>query len=186
MEYYQIKSPPLKLSRFLTLPIEEMKLQEGKLNTGEKKLVAIIAFCFMPNHFHFLLKQLVKGGISRFMSNFQNSFTRYFNTRRERVGPVFLGQFKAVRVENEEQLLHVSRYIHLNPYSSSLVGSIKALEGYPWSSLGEYLCPQEGGTCEKAVVLGAFKSKGEYREFVFDQADYQRKLEAIKHLLFEV
>lgn len=186
MEYYQVKSPPLKLSRFLTLPTEESKLQREKINMEEENLAAIIAFCFMPNHFHFLLKQLVEGGISRFMSNFQNSFTRYFNTRQERVGPIFLGQFKAIRIESEEQLLHVSRYIHLNPYSSSLVKSAKALEDYPWSSLGEYLRPSEGGACEKEVVLSSFKDEGEYRKFVFDQADYQRNLDGIKHLLFEL
>ena len=135
----------------------------------------------MPNHFHFLLKQTAEEGIAKFMSNFQNSYTRYFNTRHNRVGPLFQGPFRAVRVETDEQLLHLSRYIHLNPYSSFVVKNIKDLEEYQWSSFKEYL-GKEKGFCQKEIVMSFFKNPQDYRKFVFDQADYQRELQKIKHL----
>jgi len=82
-------------------------------------------------------------------------------------------------------LVHVSRYIHLNPYSSFVVKDLKDLEKYLWSSLSEFLAPEKGGICQKEMILNYFKTPEAYKEFIFDQADYQRKLDQIKHLLLE-
>lgn len=139
----------------------------------------------MPNHFHFLLRQLVENGIPKFISNFENSFTRYFNTKHERVGPLFLDQFKGVRIETDEQLFHVSRYVHLNPYTSYVVKDLEVLKRYPWSSFSEYLVENQNGICEKETILSFFKNKKAYEQFVIDRADYQRELHKIQHLLLE-
>lgn len=149
------------------------------------KLVDIICFCLMPNHFHLLLNQLKDNGISKFMANLQNSFTRYFNTKHERIGHLLQGQFKAVLIEDDNQLLHVSRYIHLNPYSSYVVKDLESLEQYLWSSFPEYLGKVAAEICNKEIILSQFKDKKDYKKFVFDQADYQRRLEEIKHLVIE-
>ena len=99
-------------------------------------IVDIGAYCLMPNHFHILLQQLQDNGISTFVRKLLNSYTRYFNTKNERIGPLFQGQFKAVRVESDEQLLHLTRYIHLNP----LVGYVvKDLRNFEWSSYLDYI-----------------------------------------------
>jgi len=183
--YYQNKEFPLKYSRFLELSNKRrLKILE-KLKTQRKFLVEIIAFCLMPNHFHLLLKQIINEGISNFISNFTNSYTRYFNTKRERKGPIFQGKFKAIRIENDEQLLHVSRYIHLNPYTSFIVKSAKEIENYPYSSFTKYLEKASAEFCDKKIILDQFKNLASYKKFVLDQADYQRKLEIIKHLLLE-
>lgn len=184
LKFYQPLSPPIKLSQFLILSKERQQDIWQRLKQ-QKKLIEFLSFSLMPNHFHFLLRQTARGGISKFMSNSQNSYTRYFNTRHERVGPLFLDQFKAVRIETEEQLIHVSRYIHLNPYSSFLVKSLKELKSYQWSSLPEYLGLTEKNLCEKETILTNFKNPKDYQKFVFDQADYQRELEKIKHLAFD-
>lgn len=181
LKFYQFTSPPMRLSKFLILANNEKERITQHFLKEKEKLVEFLAFCFMPNHFHFLLKQNQDAGISKFMSNFQNSFTRYFNTRHERIGPLFLDQFKAVRIETDEQLLHVSRYIHLNPYSSFVVKNLEELEDYQWSSFPEYLSGKEE-ICEKEIILSFFKTRKAYKSFVFDQADYQRSLEKIKHL----
>lgn len=185
IKYYLHLSPPVKFSHFLVLPEPSKKEIIESLHTKNKKLVEFISYCLMPNHFHFLLKQLVDKGISKFMSNFQNSYTRYFNSRHERKGPLFLNQFRAVRIETEEQLLHVSRYTHLNPFSSFLVKKLENLKDYQWSSLREYLDLEKDSFCDKFAVLSFFKSTQNFTNFVFDQADYQRKLEIIKHLTLE-
>src|SRR3989338_9069117 len=49
-------------------------------------LVAIVAYCFNPNHFHFILKQLVDGGIAKFMQKVQAGYTSYFNLKSSRTG----------------------------------------------------------------------------------------------------
>lgn len=182
--FYQSASPPIKLSQFLILNKEKQEDIWNRLKQ-EEKLIEFFSYSLMPNHLHFLLRQTKDKGISKFMSNFQNSFTRYFNTRHERIGPLFLDQFKAVRIETEEQLVHVSRYIHLNPYSSFVVKSTKELKNYPWSSLPEYLGLTVENICDRETILTNFKNPKDYQKFVFDQANYQRELEKVKHLIFE-
>ena len=185
IRYYQNKKPPLRYSQFLLLSKERRNQILENLVNKKEFLVEIICFCLMPNHFHFLLKQLEEGGISKFIGNFTNSYTRYFNVKYKRTGHLFQGKFKAVRIETDEQLLHLSRYIHLNPYSSYLVKTLRELENYPWSSLPEYLGKTQTSLCSKEIVLGQFRYPKLYQKFVFDQADYQRKLERIKHLALD-
>ena len=155
------------------------------MKVGRKLLVEIIAYCLMPNHLHLLLKQLEENGISIFMSNLTNSYTRFFNTKQKRKGPLFQGKFKGVRIETDEQLFHVSRYIHLNPYSSFVLKSLEELESYPYSSLPEYLGLKKEIHCKTEIILNNFKNIQSYEDFVFDRAGYQRELEKIKHLAIE-
>lgn len=181
--FYRFSLPPVKLSRLLQLPVEQRETILEKLNTKDEKLIEIISFAFMPNHFHLLLKQKVDNGISIFLSKSTNSYTRYFNTKHKRVGDLFQGVFKAIHVETDEQLIHLSRYIHLNPVVS-LVTKERELASYSWSSLPDYLAGSST-ILDLDPVLTHFKSPMGYREFVFDQIDYGKKLEKIKHLLLE-
>lgn len=184
LDYYRFASLPIKLSKFLILPYSEQTQLLESIKKDNEKLVEIICFCLMPNHFHFMLKQKVDIGISIFISNFTNSYTKYFNTKNERVGPLFQGIFKAVRIESEEQLIHVSRYIRLNPVSSFLIEP-EELENYWWSSYPEYLGMSNKNITDKELVLNIFASVEEYKQFVLDQVDYARELEKIKHLSLE-
>lgn len=181
--YYQSNNLPLKYSRFLTLSRDERNKLLKRLKTKGEFLVEFVAYCLMPNHFHLLIRQTRKDGISRFIGNFTNSYTRYFNTKQERGGPLFQGKFKSVRIETDEQLLHITRYIHLNPHASYVVKTLEELMSYPYSSFPEYLQRTNLDSCVKKIVLGNFKDPSSYKQFVFDQADYQRNLNNIKHLL---
>ncbi len=183
LKFYQYYPLYTRLSLFLQL--DEDKRKNLFKFRGAVKIVSILAYVFMPNHFHFLVRQEEEGGISRFMSNFQNSYTRYFNTIHKRVGGLFLTQFKAVKIDTDEQLYHVSRYIHLNPYAAEIIRSLEELRRYRWSSLPEYLGLSEEAICDKELILSNFGSVEKYQEFVFDQADYQRSLEKIKRLSLE-
>lgn len=185
MLYYQNQTPPIKYSRFLRLSKTERKEIIESLIKQKKFLVEIISYCLMPNHFHLILKQITDNGISKFISNFCNSYIRYFNTKNKRKGPLLEGKFKAKRVETEEQLLHLDRYIHLNPYSSHLIKNFKDLENYSFSSFPEYLGKVKTNFCSKELILSHFKNVASYQKFIFDQADYQRELQQIKHLILE-
>jgi putative transposase len=185
INYYRFLSPPIKLSRYLTLSKSD-QMETAKKLQNCLKLVDIYAYCLMPNHFHFLLRQCCDKGISIFISNFINSYTKYFNTRHERMGPLFLGQFKAILVANDSQFLHLSRYVHLNPYTSYLVDNDDKLINYEWSLLKNYLNPKDNSFCSKELLSGFYKhNKNKYEEFVLNHKDYQRKLGEIKHLLLE-
>lgn len=183
--YYQNRQVPFGFAQFSKLSGERREKLLEELRKKKEFLVEIITFCLMPTHIHLLLKQVYDNGISIFMSQFANSYTRYFNVGAERIGPLFQGKFKGVRIETDEQLFHVSRYIHLNPYSSYVVKTLESLKTYPYSSLPEYLTPEKSNYFQKELVLAQFKSPTDYKKFVFDQANYQRRLEEIKHLILE-
>lgn len=184
LKYYRFLSPPLKLSRALILEKQKKIDFFENLEKNSEKLVDIFSYCLMPSHFHILLRQKLDNGISRFLGNFTNSYAQYVNTKHKRAGPVFEGAFKAVHIETEEQLIHVSRYIHINPVVSLII-SEKELDQYPWSSFSEYLGKDPEGICDKSLIMEPFPSIDEYRQFVYDQIGYGKRLELIKHLILE-
>lgn len=147
--FYQNIHPPLRYSHFKRLPPKERSNILESLKKERGNLVDILAYCLMPNHIHLLLLQREERGISLFMSQIANSYTKYFNTIKKRKGPIFQGKFKAVRIETDEQLLHVSRYIHLNPYTSYIVKNLDQLERYPYSSFAEFLGIRSTNCCDK-------------------------------------
>lgn len=183
MNYYQHDKPNTSYSQFNLVGKEDQQ-KAWEVLKRQEKLVEIIAYVLMPNHFHFLLKQVKNDGISTFMARWGNSYARYFNAKHKRVGPVFQGRFKSILIETTEQLIHLSRYIHLNPVVSAVVGE-GVFDKYEWSSFGEYVSENESELCSKDVVLEQFKDKGDYRNFVDDRIAYGKELEKIKHLSFK-
>lgn len=174
--YYHFLGPKPKFSQFTK--------SQFNLFTPNKneQFVDIICYCLMPNHFHFLVKQLKTNGISLFMSQLSNSYTKYFNTKYKRIGALLQGTFKAVRIESGEQLLHVSRYIHLNPIVS---GITKDLDNYPWSSYHEFV-KNEPNLCTIDTILNLIPKIDTYKQFVQDQIAYGTSLEIIKHQLIDI
>lgn len=136
----------------------------------------------MPNHFHFLLKQVADNGIHEFISKLSNSYTKYFNTKHNRVGPLLQGQFKAVLVETDEQLIHLSRYIHLNPYIAELV---KDLEYFEYSSYLEFVGVRNNLLSSPQSLLSFFSETNSYKNFVRDYESYAKDLSKMKSLLIE-
>lgn len=173
--YYQVQNPKPKFSTYRHSKIFPIDLS--------KKIVKILCYCLMPNHFHLLVQQLQKGGISEFMRRSTHSYTKYRNTRYGRQGPVFQGIFKAVRVESDEQLIHLSRYIHLNPLVSLLINDLRL---YPWSSYQAYLDSKDDQQISKEEVFAFFSSAEKYQQFVLDQANYGRTLELLKHAAIDL
>ncbi|HBC72735.1 hypothetical protein A2379_04260 [Candidatus Amesbacteria bacterium RIFOXYB1_FULL_47_13] len=182
--YYQKLASPVRFSYFIRL---SKSLKQEILQRRDKGVsgIEIIAFCLMPNHFHLLVKQLTDQGITDFLRKVTNSYTRYFNTHRRRNGPLFQGRFKAVKIDNGQQLLHVSRYIHLNPYSAGIVNKFSDLENYPYSSFKQFTHEYYNQTCNPKIILELFSDRQAYRQFVLNNADYQRELHHIKHLLID-
>lgn len=184
IRYYQHMQIPKKFSEYLNLSAEAKESYLNNIYSKLKKHIEIISYCLMPNHFHLLIKQKEDQGITKFMANFTNSYTKYFNTKYSRVGPLFQGLFKAVLIETTEQLIHISRYIHLNPVSSFIIQPSE-LEKYNWSSYPEYVYPSSKNLCSPSLVMNNFKSIEDYKKFVLDQVSYARELEKIKHLMWE-
>jgi putative transposase len=181
-EYYRFNQR-IKLSRFNSLP---RSLQEDYLKQIKKfqPLIEIYAFSFMPNHFHFLLKQLQEGGILRFISNIQNSYAKYFDLKNDRKGSLFLSSFKYRRIISEELFIHVCRYVHLNHVTSHLI-EFGQLATYPFSSYSWYLNKDLNRFVNGDLITNHFKTKTNFIKFHLNQVDYQRKFKEIKDLLLE-
>jgi len=147
----------------------------------QPQLVEILAFAFMPNHYHLLLKQHQDRGISVFIANFQNAFAKFYNLKYDRHGALFQSPFRAKRITTDEELVHVSRYIHLNPVTSFFI-KFDELIRYPWTSFAAYMQKEVDSIVSKDIILKLIPSKEKYYNFVADQEDYQKKLSEIKHL----
>lgn len=126
--------------------------------------VELVSFCLMPNHFHFILKEMKEGGISKFMQRLLDAYTKYFNIRHERTGHLFGGRFQSVHIDTDEYLNHLSAYIHLNPWG------LKEWRGkeiqYPWSSFMDYTGENRWDKfLNPSIVMDKF-SGAEYKSFV--------------------
>lgn len=155
--------------------------QTPALSEEGKGLVDILSYCLMTNHIHLLLKENIDGGISLYMQRVLNSYAKYFNMSNKRSGSLFTNPFRAAWVDSDEQFLHVTRYIHLNPYTANMI--LDPLK-YEWSSLGECIGTTGPKTCHRRL-LRSMMSGTEYGAFVLDQADYARSLLESEHLLID-
>ncbi|MCG2725706.1 MAG: transposase [Elusimicrobia bacterium] len=149
-------------------------------NFSERTLVTIIAYCIMPTHFHFIVKQVSDNGIAKFISKIANSYSKYFNFRHNRSGPLWQGRFKNVLIKTDEQLLHLTRYIHLNPVTAYIVNKP---EEWKFSSYNEYMNSAKDKICEFSDILEIKPAL--YKEFVEDNISYQRELTKIKKIILE-
>ncbi len=128
------------------LKSSEVELRKDR---NRELLVEILAFCLMPNHFHLMLRQVSENGITEFMRKMGTGYTNYFNTRNERVGPLFQGKYKATLIQKEGHYSILPHYIHLNPLKILMPNwkekgvkdyrkAINFLENYRWSSFQDY------------------------------------------------
>ena len=172
LAYYQqqLRSTRLSLSNF------------ELADRGPQLRFLIIAQCVMPNHIHWIIKQLDDSGIRLGMSDIFNSYTRYFNTRHKRVGHLFQGTFRAVPIESDEQLVHTVRYAFINPVVAGLSDDPGS---YHWSSYSEVIQKPKISLTDPSDFCAYFSDTDQLQSFVLDQIDYGRSLESIKHLTLE-
>lgn len=153
--------------------------QRSMLPSYSAPHVEILSYCLMPNHYHFQLKQIGTNGINIFISNVVNAFTRYYNILNDRKGPLFLPVFHSQIAYSVEQLLHTSRYIHLNPVKDGLVKNFEDLTYYKFSSFDEYMGKPK--LCNTDIVLHYFDNDiDRYKKFLEDDVEHQKVLKYVR------
>ncbi len=147
-------------------------------NEVPKLLVEIVAYCLNPNHYHLILHQIEEVGISKFMHKLGVGYANYFNIKYERIGRLFQGPFKAVHVESNEQLLHLSVYVNLNNRAHRLGNRTSR------SSWGEFV---EGTRkiCNTGIILEQFGDPAAYRKFAEDSLIDIRERKDLEKLFLE-
>lgn len=171
--YYAQQYPPIKFSYY--------KINRDKFSLQyTHRHVTIVAYCVMPSHFHFLVRQEVDDGIRVFLQKTINAYVHHYNLKYEQRGSLFETTFRSVRVETDEQLIHLSRYIHLNPVTNYLVNKP---QDYTYSSCSMFLAKNFSLPFDPSIILDNFKNSEDYLTFLLERKDYQRDLEKIKHLI---
>lgn len=179
LEYYQYNEIPIRYSKFNDKTAEiQYQYKERMVASGKK--IEVVAYCLMPNHFHLVLKQKREHGIVNFVSDFMNAYTKYYNTKHERVGRLLQGAFKAVFIESDEHLLHETRYAHINPVVASIILPSQ-LDKYEWSSFRAYKNQQSDSLVEQATIDSIIALVPDYEQFVMNQIPYGMALEKLKH-----
>lgn len=159
-----------RLSRELDVSSRRAFSDESVLPQVKKaRLVHLVAFSLMDNHFHLLIEEKTKVGVTKLMQRLQNSYTKYFNTKYDRVGHLFQGAYKIVPVKSNEQLIYLSTYIHRNP--CELSGWTGKEHLYPWSSCRDYLDGTDWqGLLENKIILDQLEGGLTYREVLHNSA----------------
>jgi len=144
-----------------------------------ESVVKYLAYCIMPTHYHFLVKVVDDEKISQYISNIENAYTRFFNIKNNRKGPLWESRFKAVMIKDDSQLIHVHRYIHLNP---STLGLVDMPEEWEFSSYKNFI---RDNSIYPLMNELSIDNRRRYRQFVEDNKDYQKTLHLIKKVVFE-
>jgi len=154
------------------------KFLDRTIENSKKYEVKILCYCLIPNHFHFLLQESSRYAITSFLNAVQLGHAKYFNTKYDRVGPLYQGRFKAKPVETDEYLMYVSAYIHRNPIANFLDSGIprnsrnrdrNLLLSYPYSSYRSYIGLDTNTFVQTDTVLDYFSKtnpKLSYASFV--------------------
>ncbi|MFH0791854.1 MAG: transposase [bacterium] len=169
----------------------------GLTSVTREKLVEVLAFCFMPNHIHLLLRQIKDRGISLFMQKVGTGYASYFNTKNNRKGHLFQGKFKAVHIKDDSQLMTIFSYIHTNPLSlldsgwkengvSNLNKAMSFLEEYRWSSYIDCISRKNfPSVIDKDYLPNIFEDENDMKREVQDWIKYKSKNNFGEDICFE-
>ncbi len=200
-EFNTDKSVVIRERRHARLRIKEMLKQIPKNSISvidpRNKLVGIMAFCFMPNHVHLLLRQIKDNGITKFMRKLGAGYGGYFNKKYSRKGHVFQNRFNAVHVKTDNQLRAVLIYIHTNPISliepgwkmgktKNLKETTKFLNNYKWVSHRDYLgISNFPSVTEREFLLETMGGINGYQNAIKDWIKHKKEIKGFNNLAIE-
>ena len=143
----------------------------NRIYTNLNGQLDLLTYCLMPNHFHLLLYQHDdKKAMETLMRSVLTTYTLYFNRKHNRVGHLFQGVYKASSVLNEPYLLHISRYIHMNPDD---------YKNWPYSSWPYYVKGWQADWIKHDKIFELFEGDN-YEQYVDDYKSTKEEQEDLK------
>ena len=130
--------------------------------------ISIVAYCLMPNHYHFFLRTDTDDAASRFIQRLFSGYTQAFNKQQKRSGTLFEGRAKSVEVSNDQHALHLCRYLHLNPVAARLM---QQPEDWPYSNYLEWIGKRPGALIDREFVQHFYPRSGAYEDFIRSTID---------------
>ena len=122
--------------------------------------LTLIAYCLMPNHYHFLVRQNGENRAGLLPQRVFLSYTKAFNKSYQESGTLFEGQFKVKHVNNEPWLLYLCKYIHFNPVKDGIVSSPDA---WIYSNYLDWINERPGTLVDREFVIDHFQGPEHYR-----------------------
>lgn len=153
------------------------KSKNGHIHPSYATRLELISFALMPNHIHLFVYQHDERAIIDFMRSLLTSYCMQYNKIHKRVGPLFQSRYRAVLIQDDSYLQHISRYIHLNPHDWEQSDKT-SLDFFTGKRCAEWIHPEH--------VLARFRSKAEYLDFVRDYEDTKNTLSDLKWELVHV
>ena len=124
--------------------------------------IDLIAYCLMPNHYHLVVRIKKDGELEKAMQKISTGYTRAINKAYNRTGHLFTGRYKNKIIPGDNYLLHLCRYIHLNPVRAGLVNK---LEEWEFSSYNQYLIQSDSDNINTSILLEYFKTIEAFIDF---------------------
>ncbi len=142
----------------------------------------VIAYCLMPNHYHFLLRQETEEPLSKFINVLFNAYVQAVNRQQDRSGTLFEGRFRHVWIDREEYLVHLCRYIHWNPVKANLVSNP---EDWPYSNYLEWIGRRKGVLKDDSFISERFHTPESYQHFVLSYPENDQENERIMKFVWD-
>ncbi len=171
--------------------LQAKKNGREQFSASRDLIMEILAFCLMPSHIHLLLKQIKENGISQFMRKFGAGYAAYFNKKYSRTGHLFQGRFRAVHIQNNEQLKNVFVYVHTNPAGilepawkeeglKNPEEVIRFLENYKWSSYCDYIGKKNfPSVTNREFLIKTMGNEENCKSFVNNWIRYKGKIKTL-------
>ena len=125
--------------------------------------ITMIAYCLLPNHYHWLVRQEDETSAGKLPQRVFNAYSSAFNKMTGHTGTLFEGRYKAIAVGTAPYLHHLCRYIHVNPVKHGLA---IAPELWPYSNYLEWLGRRPGTLVDSAFIVNEFGSPARYEAYV--------------------
>jgi REP element-mobilizing transposase RayT len=162
--YYHIYNRGVSKATLFREPTNYLFVLEKLQKYSLENQVAVIAYCLMPNHYHFLLRQDGEKSAGNVPQSIFNSYSKAYNLRYGHSGTLFEGRFRAKLIQSTSHLLHLCRYIHGNPVKDGLVADPA---GWPWSNYLEWIGERKGSLADVEFIKTQFVDGQAYKQFLF-------------------
>ncbi len=144
--------------------------------------VSVIAYCLMPNHYHFLLRQENEIPLSKFVNLVFNAYVQAVNQQQGRTGTLFEGRYRLAIVDDWGYLVHICRYIHYNPVKAGLA---KIPQEWPYSNYADWIGLRSGTLKDDNFIPDHFASANDYIRFVMDYGEEVETAKRMSKYIFE-
>ncbi|MBC8385357.1 MAG: transposase [Candidatus Cloacimonetes bacterium] len=136
----------------------------------------IIAYCLMPNHYHFLIQQKTELSVSNWLGYIFNGYAQSINFLQDRSGTLFEGRAKPKLIDKEDYLIRLVLYIHNNPVKAGLVDDPA---DWKYSNYLEWIEKRNGKLIDRNFIFEHFDSYQDYEKLM---DEYSKQLMGLDDL----